>query len=86
MPSATVGLVRTHDKARYGRVETDEMGRVRRSAEKAGDSCPGPINCGVHLFEAEVVKNIPTGCAVSLERQILPDLIGRGGVCSPFRA
>ena len=80
--SVTVGLVMVRDTARYGRVDIDEMGRVRRLAEKCTDASPGLINCGVYLFETEVVKNIPAGCAVSLERQVLPGLIRRGRVFS----
>jgi NDP-sugar pyrophosphorylase family protein len=79
---ATVGLARVNNTARYGRVDVDEAGRIRAFAEKSGESAPGWINSGVYVFEPEIFADIPAGCVVSLERQVLPSLINRRRLCS----
>ena len=80
--SATVALIHSADTARFGRVEIEPSGRVRRFAEKCEDGGPGAISCGFYLFERRALQNIPANRACSLERELLPGLIGRGELFS----
>ncbi len=80
--AATVGLAHVDDTARYGRVDIDELGWIRAFVEKSGESVPGLINSGVYVFDSEIFAEIPAGCVVSLERQVLPGLISRRRLCS----
>jgi D-glycero-alpha-D-manno-heptose 1-phosphate guanylyltransferase len=69
---ASMALTHVDDAARYGRVETTAEGRVTAFVEKQTASGPGWINAGVYLLERELIKEIPVGRPVSLEREILP--------------
>ncbi len=75
---ATVLLTEVEDTSRYGRVRVEEDGRVVGFDEKDGLSGAGWINAGVYLIERELLKAIPSGRQVSLEREIFPQWIGRG--------
>jgi mannose-1-phosphate guanylyltransferase len=76
---ATLCLVAVDDTASYGVVPTLEGGEVEAFLEKS----PGPaptnrINAGAYLLEREVIEAIPGGRAVSIEREIFPELVGNG--------
>jgi mannose-1-phosphate guanylyltransferase len=76
---ATLALIAVEDTASYGVVPTDEDGAVTEFLEKS----PGPaptnrINAGAYVVEREVVEQIPSGCAVSFEREVFPALVGEG--------
>ncbi len=58
------------DVTRYGSVALDHNGRVT-----AG---PGLINAGVYLVRKQVVRDLPAGTAISLERDVFPSLLDRG--------
>lgn len=75
---ATMALARREDTSRYGRVEFDKNDRILSFVEKAPDNGPGHINGGIYIFGKEVFDSIPTGTVCSLEREVLPRLIGRG--------
>ena len=67
------------DTASYGVVPTGEDLSVEAFLEKS----PGPaptnrINAGAYLLEREVIETIPSGRAVSIEREIFPTLVGDG--------
>ncbi len=56
---------------RYGRLEIDSAGMIRRFAEKdPADTGPGPINAGLYLFSAAWLDRLAAGTAVSLERDV----------------
>jgi len=60
-------------------VPTKEDGEVEEFLEKS----PGPaptnrINAGAYLIERDVIDQIPAGRAVSIEREIFPELVGNG--------
>ena len=80
---ATILLVQTDDTRRFGRVQIDEDGRVVEFMEKAETEGPGWINAGIYLVERQMIDSIPADRAVSIEREIFPDWIGRGlhGFC-----
>lgn len=77
---ATASLALTHidDTQRYGAVGTNELGQIVSFIEKREDNTESLINGGVYVFAHEVLDFIPDGQPVSLERDILPKLIGRG--------
>ena len=76
---ATLCLVAVDDTASYGVVPTTPDGEVEAFLEKS----PGPaptnrINAGAYLLERDVIERIPAGRAVSIEREIFPELVGDG--------
>ena len=76
---ATLCLIAVDDTASYGVVPTAEGGEVEQFLEKS----PGPaptnrINAGAYLLERDVIEQIPAGRAVSIEREIFPELVGNG--------
>ena len=76
--SATLWLTRTRDAARFGTVALNDDGRVREFREKAGAPRRQLVSAGVYLMQREVILQIEPGRAVSLEREVLPALVGRG--------
>src|SRR5947199_10664039 len=66
------------DVTRYGTVALDHDGRVTEFIEKGIRAGPGLINAGVYLLRKEVVRGLPAGTAISLERDIFPRLLDRG--------
>jgi mannose-1-phosphate guanylyltransferase len=77
--AATLALIEVEDVSSYGVVPCDEEGRVLEFREKS----PGPaptnrINAGAYVLERSVVDLIPSGRAVSFEREIFPQMVGNG--------
>jgi mannose-1-phosphate guanylyltransferase len=76
---ATLCLIEVEDTSSYGVVPTGAGGEVEAFLEKS----PGPaptnrINAGAYLLERDVIERIPAGRAVSIEREIFPELVGDG--------
>jgi len=72
------------DVSRYGSVALDQDGRVTRFLEKGVRAGPGLINAGVYLLRKQIVRELPAGMAISLEREVFPRLLDRrvyGLVC-----
>jgi D-glycero-alpha-D-manno-heptose 1-phosphate guanylyltransferase len=76
--NATLLLTEVPDTRRYGRVEVDADGQIRRFEEKGGQGRSGWINAGIYVLSQQVLLTIPEHQAVSLERDIFPAQIGRG--------
>jgi D-glycero-alpha-D-manno-heptose 1-phosphate guanylyltransferase len=74
---ASLLLVEVEDAARYGAVAVDEHGAIAAFGEKERTG-PGLVNAGVYAFSRAVLERLPTGRPASLEREVLPSLIGRG--------
>ena len=74
--TCSMALAHVPDIARYGRVELDENQSVQHFIEKGEGQGPGTINAGIYLFERHVIDSIPPHREVSLERDVLPALIG----------
>src|SRR5918998_1314835 len=77
--TGTIALAAVEDTASYGVVPTRESGEVEEFLEKQ----PGPaptnrINAGSYVLERSVIDLIPGGGAVSIEREIFPQLVGNG--------
>lgn len=76
----TIAVTRVSDPSAYGVIEYDECGYATSFREK-----PAPneivshfINAGVYLFEPDVLRRIPTDRAVSVEREVFPELLEKG--------
>jgi len=76
----TMGLSEVDDTRPYGVAALDENDRIQAFVEKP-EPAEAPshwINAGFAVWNREVMDGIPTGRAVSFEREILPGLIARG--------
>ena len=62
------------DVARYGSVAVNQDGRVTEFIEKGIRDGPGLINAGVYLLRKQIVRDLPAGTAISLEREVFPQL------------
>lgn len=74
--AASIVVTRLSDTNQYGRVRVDRAGRVQGFDEKSV-SGPGWINAGVYLLGRQVIEQIPSRGAVSIERDVFPKLVGR---------
>jgi mannose-1-phosphate guanylyltransferase len=77
---AMIALYPVEDPTGYGLVHRREDGEITEFLEK-----PKPeqvdtdeINAGAYLLERSVLERIPPERAVSIEREVFPDLIGEG--------
>ena len=66
------------DITRYGSVTLDHDGRITAFVEKGAYEGPGLINAGVYLIRKQIVRDLPAGTAISLEREVFPRLLDRG--------
>lgn len=63
------------DAGRYGRIELDGRGRIRRFVEKdAAFHGSALISAGIYLFSAALLDDIAAGNSVSLERDVFERL------------
>src|SRR4051794_14530572 len=76
----TLALVPVDDPSSYGLVRLDEDGAVREFVEK-----PSPdqidtnlISAGAYVLERSILDLAPADQNVSIEREIWPQLVGRG--------
>jgi len=76
----TIALVEVEDPSAYGAVELDAEGRVLRFVEKPrpGQTASRLVNAGIYVFEPEVLRWIPPGREVSVERETFPALVAAG--------
>ena len=73
----TIALLNKVDTGRYGRVVIDLDKRILSFSEKANGKA-GLINGGIYIFRRDIFDWIPSGKVVSLENEILPQLVGEG--------
>jgi D-glycero-alpha-D-manno-heptose 1-phosphate guanylyltransferase len=65
------------DRADFGGVTLADDGRVTAFQEKQPGIGAGYVNAGIYLFDRTVLAGIPADRVVSLERQVLPGMVGR---------
>ncbi len=77
---ATIHLISVEDPSSFGVVATDERGRVERFVEKPapGTAPSNQINGGTYVLEPSVLRRIPAGRKVSIERATFPDVVDDG--------
>lgn len=74
----TLHLLRVADPRAFGCVPTDSNGRVTAFLEKTEDPPTDQINAGSYVFNREIIESIPAGRAVSVEREVFPELLNSG--------
>jgi len=74
---AALLLAKTIDTSRYGRVVISRNGHIEIFEEKGGIEVDGWINAGIYLLQKKFVETIPLGKTFSLERELLPSLVGK---------
>jgi NDP-sugar pyrophosphorylase family protein len=76
---ATISLTQVEDPSAFGVVPTAADGRVLGFVEKPprGEAPTNWINAGTYVMEASVLDEIPSGRAVSIERETFPALLQR---------
>lgn len=74
----TLYLTKVADARAFGSVPTDADGRVLAFLEKTPEPITNQINAGTYVFRRSVVEAIPTGRAVSVEREVFPGLLEAG--------
>ena len=76
---ATMSLVRVQNTERYGSIKLAEDGRITGFFEKvqAAPVREGYINAGVQVFEKHLLDYVANDIAVSLEKQIFPEIVKR---------
>ncbi|MEI8391470.1 MAG: NDP-sugar synthase [Actinomycetes bacterium] len=79
---ATMHLTPVDDPSAYGVAVIDDQGRVQRFVEKPalGTAPSNLINAGTYVLEPSVLRRIPTGRKVSIEREIFPLIVADGGL------
>ena len=73
---ATLALRPMEDGGRFGAVDLAKDGSITGFREKDPARRNVLINGGVYAFRRELLEKIPEGRAVSLEREVFPDLLG----------
>ena len=79
--TATLALARVEDPSAYGLVRVDAELAVSEFFEKpeaTTEELDALISAGAYVLERSVLDLIPSGRAVSIEREIWPTLIGNG--------
>ncbi len=71
----TLVLWKAEDARRFGLVEMDEDNKIIDFTEKPKYLTSGLINAGMCVFEPEIFKFIPKNRAVSLENDVLTNLV-----------
>ena len=83
--AATLAVVRVPEADRYGLVRFDaDDHQVLAFEEKGSATGPSWINAGAYVLEEVILRSVPAGRAVSLEREVFPEWIGSGLLASPF--
>jgi mannose-1-phosphate guanylyltransferase len=84
---ATLWLIHVKDTRAFGVVELEGSGRIRRFVEKPkpGQSRSHLVNAGLYAMDRAVWSHIPSGRAVSVEREIVPALLAGGAPVYGFK-
>jgi len=78
--AGTMHLIHVDDPSPFGVAVHDADGRIASFVEKPRreDAPSNEINAGTYILEREILDLIPTGRAVSIERETFPQLIATG--------
>jgi NDP-sugar pyrophosphorylase family protein len=76
--NASILLSYKKDVHRFGSVEMDRQGNIVQFHEKSNRPKGGYVNAGIYLLNRSVIENFPKGRKLSMEYDVLPDLIGKG--------
>lgn len=76
--TVTVTLARADDARRFGLMSVDADGRITGFVEKPSAPVGGLVNAGVYACEPALLDRLPDEVPASLERDVLPALLGGG--------
>lgn len=68
----TIAVSHCADDRDYGSMRIDSAGRIHEFAEKQPSGNYSGVNAGVYAVNIELLKQIPDGCSVSLEQEMIP--------------
>ena len=75
---ASIALTRVVRSERFGRVKLEPDGKIVEFCEKRETGGPAWINAGIYFLSQEIIRAIPEGANLSLEREVFPRWVGRG--------
>jgi mannose-1-phosphate guanylyltransferase len=77
---ATLWVIEVAETSAFGVIEADRLGQIRRFVEKPkpGESPSQWVNAGLYALSSELLRLIPKGRAVSIERETFPALLEHG--------
>ncbi len=75
---ATIALACKEGTGRYGNIIVDRGNEIAAFIEKTGEGSAGYINGGTYIFRRDVFDYIPANEVCSLEKEIVPFLVGKG--------
>jgi mannose-1-phosphate guanylyltransferase len=73
----TLHLIEVEDARAFGCVPTDADGRVSAFLEKMENPITRWINAGCYVFNSSIIKSMPKGVVLSVERETFPELIAQ---------
>jgi mannose-1-phosphate guanylyltransferase len=78
--------IRVDDPSAFGCIVRDPDGRILTFVEKPrrADAPTDEVNAGTYLLERRILDAIPAGRAVSIEREIFPEVIAAGELLYSF--
>lgn len=75
---ATIALTYVKDTCRYGKVDFDEAGKIKKFVEKAETLGAGWVSAGIYLISKARIATIPTDKPVSIEKETFPSWVKSG--------
>ena len=83
---ATIAVSRMQLSGDYGEVVVGWAGVINAFREKTRKDRKGWVNAGVYAFDASVLKELPARVPLSLERDVFPEMVGKGLVAFRTRS
>jgi NDP-sugar pyrophosphorylase family protein len=71
-------LATTDDARRFGLMAMDANGHITEFIEKPSTPGGGLVNAGLYACEPDLLDSLPDRVPASLERDVLPGLLGNG--------
>ncbi len=75
--SITMVVTSVADNTRYGGVVLEDDRKIVSFKEKGREHGQGWVNAGVYVIDHAVIRDIPAGRPVSLEKDVFPHYMGR---------
>ncbi|CUH97095.1 hypothetical protein P22_3221 [Propionispora sp. 2/2-37] len=85
--AATIAVKQVNNPSQYGVIEYDADYRIRSFKEKPppSETSSNWINAGVYAFEPAILREIPAGLTVSVERETFPALLSQNHKLVAYR-
>ena len=84
----TIAVTEVQNPSMYGVIEYDQRDYAISFTEKPKQEqiTSKHINAGIYIFEPEIFRQIPANCVVSLERDIFPKILEKGGKIAVYKS